>query len=436
MKKFYLGALGCLMAVGASAQTFNPSHNVVNGYLLGSIDKEFTSTGKGIVYTVEVGDNAVEFKLYDKQFNVTKTLNVNLNTNYSRSVTEMREAVVTISHYDEGAYTYHYKQWYESHKDGNVTFDTDNIADYIAYNVSDVDSIYTKGDSTIFIPADYYEQEYNGKKYPRWYFISVGEELYFAYLYYASTYTGEWVTKTEHYSSDYYTILSYYLDLDECPLSDVPTGYMFATQTLFNNDSKLEFIRRVYEEVPKDGYERDRDYDGEVDYRNTRYNNRTTAFEIVNEDNEVLASINCPAESDNSLPFVLKWGDNHYIGLFNSFSGEEYEGDDVGMYAWDIYLIEKSTNSVRKVNATPLMSVMPALVERNSTVNVTLDAETAKNGGELIITDSNGRTVGHSRVEAGQTSVPVTTDRMASGVYNITLTEKGQKVENARIIVK
>jgi hypothetical protein len=27
-------------------------------------------------------------------------------------------------------------------------------------------------------------------------------------------------------------------------------------------------------------------------------------------------------------------------------------------------------------------------------------------------------------------------ERMGSGVYNITLTEKGQKVENARIIVK
>ena len=114
---------------------------------------------------------------------------------------------------------------------------------------------------------------------------------------------------------------------------------------------------------------------------------------------------------------------------------EEYYGYEY-TYSWNIYLIEKETNSVRKLNAAPLMRVSPALAERNSTVNVTLDVETVKNGGELIITDSNGRTVGRSYVEAGQTSVPVTTDRMGSGVYNITLTEKGQKVENARIIVK
>ena len=435
MKKFYLSALGCLMAVGASAQTFNPVNSVVNGYMLGSINKEFTNTGKGIVYTMEEGDNAVEFKLYDEQFNVTKTLNVNLNANYDRQVTEMREAVVTIEDYSETDYTDRYIQWYESHKDGDVTFDTEDITDFLAYNGDEVDSMSTKGDSMIFIPDYYYEEYYNGKKYPRRYYVSVGAELYSIYLYYQSTYTGGWVTKTEHYSSDNNT-LSYYLDLDAGPMIEAPTGYHYATQSLFNNDSKLEFIRRVYEEVPDGGYEQDRDYDGEVDYRQMRYDSRTTRFEIVNEDNEVLTSIDCPTESDYALPVVLKWGDNHYIGLFLSFSGEEYEAEDGGEYAWDIYLIEKSTNSIRKVNSTPLMSVMPTLANRNSTVNVTLDAETAKNGGELIITDSNGRAIGRRRVEVGQTSVPVTTDRMTSGVYNITLTEKGQKVENARIIVK
>lgn len=194
------------------------------------------------------------------------------------------------------------------------------------------------------------------------------------------------------------------IDLDEPSVSDAGSYYFFLTQTLFNNDDKFEFVRFVEE-----GY-------------------KYTAFEVVNEDNEVLATINSPADSYRSYPRILKWNGKYYFGIYS------YTNDYT--YFWDIYLIEKETNSVRKVNAAPLMSVMPALAERNSTVNVTLDAETVKNGGELIITDSNGRTVGRSHVEAGQTSVPVTTDRMGSGIYNITLTEKGQKVENARIIVK
>ena len=196
------------------------------------------------------------------------------------------------------------------------------------------------------------------------------------------------------------------IDLDEPLVSDADNYSFFLTQTLFNNDDKFEFVRCVEK------------------YEEYKY----TAFEVVNEDNEVLATINSPADSYRSYPRILKWNGKYYFGIYS------YTNDYTCF--WDIYLIEKETNSVRKVNAAPLMSVMPVLAERNSTVNVTLDAETAKNGGELVITDSNGRTVGRSHVEAGQTSIPVTTDRMGSGVYNITLTEKGQKVENARIIVK
>ena len=461
MKKFYLSALGCLMAVGASAQTFNPVNSVVNGYMLGSINKEFTNTGKGIVYTMEEGDNAVEFKLYDEQFNVTKTLNVYLNTNYDRQVTEKREAVVTKSLSYQNDYTDDYEEWLEDifadQLDEMENWPEDSIhaiisspslvSQYIERRGYTVDSVYTTGTNTFFVVSYYDSYEY-GKLYPSREFCLEKKyddtygELYwiFSVLQYSyeSAYTGEWVTETNHYSSDNSTH-SYYLDLDACAMTEAPTSSLFATQSLFNNDSKLEFIRRVYEEIPDDSpYEQDRDYDGEVDYCEMNYDSRTMAFEIVNEDNEVLANIDCPKDSYGSYPYVFKWGDNHYIGIFSTFRGEYHEDyyEYEMTYSWDIYLIENSTNSVRKVNAAPLMSVIPTLANRNSTVNVTLDAETAKNGGELIITDSNGRAIGRRRVEAGQTSVPVTTDRMVSGVYNITLTEKGQKVENARIIVK
>ena len=195
------------------------------------------------------------------------------------------------------------------------------------------------------------------------------------------------------------------INLDEPLISDGDNYGLFLTQALFNNDDKFEFVRCV---------------EGE--------NYKNIAFEIVNEDNKVLTKINSPEDSYRSYPRILKWNDKYYFCIY-SYT-KDYS------YFWNIYLIEKETNSVRKVNSAPLMSVMPALAERNSIVNVTLDAETVKNGGDLIITDSNGRTIGRSHVEAGQTSVPVTTDRMSSGIYNITLTEKGQKVENARIIVE
>ena len=284
MKKFYLGALGCLLAMGASAQ-ISDSGIALNGSVLFSTGKEVTTSGKSIVYILEDDqDGYVSVKLYNEGFEDIRSL-----------------------------------------------------------------SVYTGTDEGFSIPL---------------------------------------------------------IDLDEPLVFDANNYSFFLTQTLFNSDDKFEFVRGVAK-------------DGEYKY---------TAFEVVNEDNEVLATIYSPADSYRSHPRILKWNGKYYFGIYS------YTNDYTCF--WDIYLIEKETNSVRKVNSAPLMRAIPALAERNSTVNVTLDAETAKNGGELVITDSNGRTVGRSYVEAGQTSVPVTTDRMGSGVYNITLTEKGQKVENARIIVK
>ena len=287
MKKFYLGALGCLMAMGVSAQTLNPMGNLGASYLC-SIGRDFTISGKGMAYTsTSLGDGLFNVKLYNEEFQELRSLNLNFG----------------------------------------------------------VDSFYDTG-------------------------------------------------------------LALY-DIEDSNFGEQISGGFSITQTLFNNDEKIEYVRRIYDSNDR---------------------SKVKAYTIVNEDDEVLATIDTPADNVLSSPRILKWSDKHYFVIFS------YTADYIP--SLDIYLIEKETNSVRKVNAAPLMSVMPALVERNSTVNVTLDAETVKNGGELIITDSNGRTVGRSYVEAGQTSVPVTTDRMGSGVYNITLTEKGQKVENARIIVK
>lgn len=147
------------------------------------------------------------------------------------------------------------------------------------------------------------------------------------------------------------------INLDEPLISDGDNYSLFLTQALFNNDDKFEFVRCV---------------EGEH-YKNI-------AFEIVNEDNKVLTKINSPEDSYRSYPRILKWNDKYYFCIY-SYT-KDYS------YFWNIYLIEKETNSVRKVNSAPLMSVMPALAERNSIVNVTLDAETVKNGGDLIITDS------------------------------------------------
>ena len=160
MKKFYLGVLGCLLAMGASAQ-ISDSGIDLNGSLLFSTGKEVTTSGKSIVYILEdYQDGYFSVKLYNEGFEDIRSL-----------------------------------------------------------------SVYTGKDEGFSIPL---------------------------------------------------------IDLDEPLVSDADNYSFFLTQTLFNNDDKFEFVRCVAE-----GY-------------------KYTAFEVVNEDNEVLATINSPADSYRSYPRILK----------------------------------------------------------------------------------------------------------------------------------
>ncbi len=545
MKKFYLGALGCLLAMGASAQKFDQVGTMQGEFWnLQSIPVEYAYDGKSSVYTINEAESAVEYTVYNKSFAVDRTIKVDNPTSYYRTVVESRKevikpiemGVVDCGDWDDYDPSYigmcYHKWWYnykctnttytdkyvyewlkniqevdsrldglsivekkeydggtlfvtdaDSHalyfkdnklyhvhytegKPGDVTgdetwlyqyfynmqlveFTEEYIVEFINrgwsvyfsdyyYSISSyqVDSIAAESNgTTVFFTNAYYQSYYYGKQYPILKFAwNKSENTLMAIgTKYEESYTGEW--KQGLKEDSYYEENEWLWDVEMYPFCvgelRVDLAGIYATQTLFNNDEKWEFLRPIYTEVVYNTRESDRDDDGEIDYKEITYRDKVKAYEIVSEGGNVLSSFLVP-EGDDYTPRIVKWDGEVYFGIsvekeISHYNYEEYTA---------IYSIDKNASSVKKIASTPAMRVSPALAERNSTVNVTLDAETVKNGGELIITDSNGRTVGRSHVEAGQTSVPVTTDRMGSGVYNITLTEKGQKVENARIIVK
>lgn len=194
-----------------------------------------------------------------------------------------------------------------------------------------------------------------------------------------------------------------FLNLDECGyVSDIPF-----TQTLFNNDDKVEFIRVI----------------GERDQWGDMIN--IEGCKIVNEDNEVLFTI----EETSANICVLRWKGMYYL-TFTYYNDNDQE-------VMNVYAINKDGNesSISKVKTMSGLKAFPALANRNSVVDVTIDEASATEGGELVIVDNGGRVVAKQPFEPGQTTVPVRTSRMRTGVYNITL-NNGAKVENARIIVK
>lgn len=200
--------------------------------------------------------------------------------------------------------------------------------------------------------------------------------------------------------SAFYTEYVDFLNLDECGYyqSSIPF-----TQTLFNNDDKVEYIRAI----------------GELNQWGEIMN--IEGCEIVNEDNEVLFTI----EETGGIA-VLRWKGMDYL-IFTDHDSEVI----------NVYAINKDGNesSISKVKTMSGLKAFPALANRNSVVDVTIDEASATEGGELVIVDNGGRVVAKQPFEPGQTTVPVRTSRMRTGVYNITL-NNGAKVENARIIVK
>lgn len=195
-----------------------------------------------------------------------------------------------------------------------------------------------------------------------------------------------------------------FLNLDECGYYQ---SYIPFTQTLFNNDDKVEFIRVI----------------GELNQWGEITN--IEGCKIVNEDNEVLFTI----EETSAEISVLRWKGMYYL-TFTYY-------DDNDQEVINVYAINKDGNesSISKVKTMSGLKAFPALANRNSVVDVTIDEASATEGGELVIVDNGGRVVAKQPFEPGQTTVPVRTNRMRTGVYNITL-NNGAKVENARIIVK
>lgn len=540
MRKFYLGALGCLLAMGASAQKIEQVGTMQGAlWSLYSIPAEYAYEGKSSVYAINEAESAVEFTVYNKSFAVERTIKVADPTSYKRTEVQSREGTIVLSgfgkiecgnrdlHYLGGGNLISYPRWWAENKSTNTTYTDEYVDEYIEsesnYSViekktydegtlfitrSDGMGYYFKNNQLfearydaesgelhiypyeVYTYCDYYNAqtaeftqehiiEYINQQGTYFNVQTESGNIYFhGYRFldtevasddsiifhtitdsykdlkfvwnknlgnltaigtsYRDSYTGEWQKSLE---DDNYDEEEEWMDEGIVPFCvgefiGEMDGGIFATQTLFNNDEKWEFLRPAYKEVAISDsyYERDRDGDGEIDYKQTRYTNRLKAYEVISEEGNVLSTIPVP-EGDWCDPLLIQWDGEVYFGI--SVEDEiEQDGDYYYEEHMVIYSIDKNSSSVKKIASTPAMRVSPALAERNSTVNVTLDSETVKNGGELIITDSNGRTVGRSHVEAGQTSVPVATDRMGSGVYNITLTEKGQKVENARIIVK
>lgn len=424
MKHFYIMMAMLTGCAGASAQTLG-DETTFEDYLSSFIPSRFTTDKRVKVLSyLEENESNAQIKIYD-DFKEVKSFNVTQSNSKGYTITREREAVnsiIKISSYRRDLNYYGYKSLDDFKKDNQGRYEIE----------------ISGGDSVVFMESTsfYFDFDKYGTKYPSRYFVYYlkTNDIYDVTNYYeeSKTYTGAWVeSKEDAYSQEEdIAIPLYFNDYDADK-----TGYYYrmqATQTLFNDDSKYEYLRYKYE--IKEGTPRsyDRDHDGEIDKEETTYRSVIKGFELVSEDGTILQSINFDRTfyfpSENAKTF--KMNGNYYVS-FPYFYDDE---DGKRKYFTYIYAINPSTTSIQKVDIPQGLAVRPSLADRSTTISVETPA--AQSDRRVIVTNAAGQTVWDTTIQAGQTNVQIDARHLSRGVNVVNVEGDSKHNNSCKVIVK
>lgn len=239
---------------------------------------------------------------------------------------------------------------------------------------------------------------------------------------------GNWV-ENYRYTNEVYLDCFAYRDVDCNAVSTASVS-----QTLFNDDEKYEAVVPVYNGTVI--------YQVEGSNRRTVYKNYvSTEIKIVNESGETLHTLQAGEGSFFNMSYgnthFIKIGDKIYfsVPMGSTIAEKEWWYENCTSYRW--YEICKETNSINFVRETrATMNITPTIANRDTQITITLNDENSNVARELIVTGVNGQLVEHRDIPAGENSVQIPASMLRSGMYNFTLQQKGQVVDNGKVIVK
>lgn len=438
MKKTLKLALCGLMLAGATnAQVATLPTDYYDGDI-GILPKSFSTDGKvKLLAAEELGEGGnIKIRTYNNSFNIEHSFEVVPQRLLNKKVTERRAIVatpgelVTLIDVEKDPSQGYWSQMSQEEKIGWLRSEGKYLLWDFGYNIDfRRDSIYTdaNGDVYMYLINSVYDYDF-GKEEERTVgaFVLNDETLKFQPI--TCSRTGEWeVVETEEYEyTNGMTVIWNVINMDSDWSYELELP-LLATQTLFNADAKYEYIRykRVAYSNRAEGDERDTDGDSITDVRSFRSGHDNAGIEVVSEDGNVIASFDA---GDTEGATLILWGGKRYLGFY--VHDEDYN------WSFHIYEINPNGNSITRVSSEAFMHILPAMPRKNTSVTVEFGEESVKNGGQLMITDMNGRTVYRNSVASGETSVRVPLRRMASGIYNVTLVNGGKKVENSKLIVR
>lgn len=273
----------------------------------------------------------------------------------------------------------------------------------------------------------------------------------FSYHYTIQTqkYNGEWSTRSweEVPISNFCTPRCN----DVAKLNDWNGGvYLPFSQTFFNEDEAFEYVR-FKAEVAEGGEsnfisdsspsaeeylfgitDTDRDGDGETDHKRTVFGVHYTGLEVVNENNQVIYTFPMPDNAEGKPIVEFFKSDNSILAQVN-YNWHDEEGRYVQTVRF--YRIDKATGGVAKVvKEENHITARPNPASKGTPVVVDIPASTSER--TIRVNALNGPAIMSLKIEADETQVSVPTDNLPSGIYLITLTDKGHISETCKIIVR
>ena len=182
---------------------------------------------------------------------------------------------------------------------------------------------------------------------------------------------------------------------------------LYYTQTLFNNDEQYEFLSY-----------------SEYDFENGVYRN----VQIVNDSGECLYEFDRDFKLYSGVGLVLMPNGYYLIVICRDESNENVTC---------VYEINKDASSVNFVRETrAAMSIAPTIADRDAQITITLNEENSNVARELVVTGVSGQLIERRDIPTGENSVQIPASMLRSGMYNFTLQQKGQVVDNSKVIVK
>lgn len=233
---------------------------------------------------------------------------------------------------------------------------------------------------------------------------------------------GSWTMGTPNWREEYLRVSD--LDYVDLSIGGESIRSFYLSQTLFNNDSKFEYVLPHFEESEfVFGYG---NYNSNGDSVFQRYHvTRFSGFDIMNEEGELVSTIRCSDEENiyNDAALV-SWDGKFYL------AAEVIHTDH--SRAYNFYRIDRQTQKIEQVASVPF-NVRPTLMERGQEIIVELDENTIAR--EIDVVNTLGQTVKRVPLVAGQREVRINSADLGSGMNFInTRTPEGQGT--VKIIVK